>query len=1373
MVKELDEQATDNQFHVSGSSVGNMEIPNGLDKRATEIIAEIEDRFTTKIRTSTIRLEPPTLTFSDMVEELPNWQNTNVVQGWHPIENQYKNAEKIDELHPRFGRIQRIVEETKFLLNRFSHYFVFRRALAYFHSIADNWDEALQDYQESAVLSENANDWLNVAVSAMKLNKEELVCYSLENYFYGKSIIDKQEVWFVYVDFLGKFNNFQAFCDLCAIDDIYEDEIELLLDTAIYFLKKTRNESSAAEIVHKRLADESPKVLLDEACQTFDINPTEPYSQFSDAYDQFLKKYTITDDLLYQEAKRANESVNLALAELFYQECIRRNIRHDTAIMDLAQVLDRMEREEAAAELLRKNRPKVENKQKLDNLLAQIIWKHANSCIKSGNYQKAVSLFEQVEKLHPNNIIVKRNLAFYHLKQENYDIAEKILTKIQNTSPDAKTAELLYAIETIKDADGEFDVDYDNIISRDLSDRNLSDRNLSDFANFFLERCMLEGTPQAGRKGVKYIGTKEQVERDIKRLEDLAEGMAQVNPSGRSQHLLSAAKVYFDVGDDQNAYRYLCRSFTSKGDTASDDGNLDTAREWYYEALRAYDGAYTRMQNINFLEQDAVFALSRFLLSYLDNRVSVPDHRDDKKPRIDQLVDSITSTVELVVQKHSTKDKAFETISYLLGSQFAEDYILKCLYEKPKLRDDALRYLQSKGLDTSDSVISREKFTLYWRQLRNTNFNEAASVSIDLKLLREKFDLSSGWLENIVKRVEDIPFKLFFELDQLRVTSLWDLLKKDALDLCNAERFHDLNHLCNRIDNYCQLLLDAIEKDPTKLSTVDIRPIVEVIQIKVQDRLKERSETLIPELKLELSVVSYPPSPSQQINVRIAIENEKGRSPAEELELIVNEDDKFYKVINTDIKFNKSLPGGEPIVLEVPLQLTSEALEKRAFSLLVYAKYRTHTGESEKTPDHIFPISLYLENEFEVIENHYNDGSGVVEDDRMFVGRTELIDNIAQTILRSRTQSECVLIYGQKRSGKTSILHHLESDLREKSKQEKTKNLLILNIGNISDFLGYPGSDPERDFLFRILSILENVIDGQVRNGSPSLDFQIPNSNEFRNINNPRLLFIETFDEFKRCISDSEYWCDTHLVCLIDEFQHIYGLFVDNKIDESFMDSLKALLEKNYFNVVLVGQDVMPKFKERFPNQLIIARDERITYLSEQHAKELIENPTRIGDWNEGKSRYCEQSVQQILDLTAGSPFYIQKICYPLVNHLNKEKSIWVTDAHVDYIKKELIRNNQENIALDINSFDNLISSGDKSQDAIPEESVVTVLKMIANNSRDRDSCPRSSINCESLSTTEVDTILDDLIKREVIKRDSGNYSIRVGLFKEWLLING
>ena len=87
-----------------------------------------------------------------------------------------------------------------------------------------------------------------------------------------------------------------------------------------------------------------------------------------------------------------------------------------------------------------------------------------------------------------------------------------------------------------------------------------------------------------------------------------------------------------------------------------------------------------------------------------------------------------------------------------------------------------------------------------------------------------------------------------------------------------------------------------------------------------------------------------------------------------------------------------------------------------------------------------------------------------------------------------------------------------------------------------------------------------------------------------------------------------------------------------------------------------------------------------------------------------------------------------------------------------------------------IDKFDNLINSGDISEDSLSDKDFLEVLKSIAKRSK-TGPCTRTSITCET--ETPVDAILDDLVNRDVIERISGTlFNIKVGLFKEWLVAN-
>ena len=395
-----------------------------------------------------------------------------------------------------------------------------------------------------------------------------------------------------------------------------------------------------------------------------------------------------------------------------------------------------------------------------------------------------------------------------------------------------------------------------------------------------------------------------------------------------------------------------------------------------------------------------------------------------------------------------------------------------------------------------------------------------------------------------------------------------------------------------------------------------------------------------------------------------------------------------------------------------------------------------------------------------MIENPYAPyaGQAVVGNPEMFFGRERLIEDIAGALRKS--QNRCVLVYGRYRSGKSTVLYHLERLLQE------DKDLLILGLGNIA-LLGDTNSNvPIWDqILFGILRELEYAIKDRVDEGFPALRLSIPNANELFNHPAPLQFFETLLKELKQAFKQAG-WGDARVVLLIDNFEYIYHLIVDGKLDASFMQSWQALLQANHFSAVLAGSDVIPKLIDCFPNEFSTTQVEHITYLNSDDARRLIDEPIRIGG-KHGKSRYQGRAIERILDLTAGSPFYIQIICHRLVEYMNMRLAELVTEADVEQVKNELIHGVS---ALELDKFHNLINSRDTSADAISGEDALKILKTIADNSR-TSWCHRDRIVCKTSSS--IDTILDDLEKRDVVERREQSYKIQVELFKEWLIANG
>ena len=1419
---DVNTESTDSppkQIEESDDIDANTESEDSIDfeEQASEQLDEIDKRFKNEIEGAKIELKPPDLTFP--AAELKGWQHTDVVAKWLQIKNKYENAQRINELSTKFGRIQPLLIELTPLVRRFPNSPSLKRAFAYFNALShpDDWQKTVHTYQEVAITSDDSNDWFNVAVSALNLNKEELACYSLEKFFYGVSVIDVPDAWYVYISLIEKFNNLSAFRELCRKDqnDVVADEIEVLLDAAIYLLKKKIAAEFAIEIVQRRIKGESAESLLKEVCQKLGGQSAASYRQFlsefmndriaaeekirpttpepihplkrstPDAKQYEIRRKWMQNNLLnalYRSAEQEDQNGNLEEAERLYQDCIDQDIKRDSAIKNLAMVLVRLGRSAEAVGLLEDNRQKVKDKRALDNVLiavypaaaqyekaidllnealkqaqdherrSRIRMQIANTYIKLEDYVNAEGQLRRVQKLRPQNITVQRNLAFCLSKQNRYDEAKQILNKIPSAYPAPKTRELLEAIERAQRT-GKFNLDEDTIIEIETVLSYFSGE-LSDFTQFFLNRCAFDGVaPERVSEG-KYTGSDKDFRYDISRLEDVAKQLGTRRPRDRGHYYLSAARIYFDLGGNQNSfYRYLCRSFASRGDAAvSENKHLDTVREWYCEALTAYDGDKTRRKRD---EQDAVNSLVRYLYSTLG-----PAHID-----LTPNTQTFDKVVRDVINNHPEKKKVFDAIAYLvLHSRFAADRVLNRLYGNETLRTMAIEYLKEMDIEVPDVMKRLVDFVHPWNELRNKKSNADRDTSDKLRLLNN-FDLTTSWLEDNIRFAEDIRSSLSFELDRQRIGELQRILES-ALELCKQVTFEEQERLCFQLHSFCQDLLRDIEESPTKVSVEDVYPITEVIQDKVDAYLNELYEASKPQLNLRLPVESYVPDTDRQIEVQIVLENERGRSPAESLELIVQEDKTFFMVTESEIKQNESLRGGEQSILTVRLRVTLHALQSQTFSLSVCAQYRTRTEEQLQTPIQDLSIRLYSEDEFEKIENPYAAYAegGIVGDTNMFFGREELIQNIARAIQESRTQSKSVMVFGQKRSGKSSVLYHLKKSL------EKDHELLILDLGNMSTLLDqHAQTSLLHQFLKGILRTLERAIQRKQREGLSSLEFAIPGK-EFYEHPAPLQLFEDTFVKLKD-LTDNQTgrkgWRSVRVVLLIDEFQYIYEPIIKGEIPGSFMQNWKALLQANYFSAVLVGQDVMQKFKLRFPNEFGTMQDERVTYLKEEDARALIDEPIRIGG-RQGDSRYREQAIERILDLTAGSPFYIQIICNRLVDYMNVKRAGLVTEADVEQVKNELIHDVN---ALGLDKFDNLINSGDTSPDAISDEDALKILKTIADNSNRTDPCHRDKIVCET--DLPIDTILDDLVNRDVVKRRDQSYQIQVGLFKEWFVVNG
>jgi tetratricopeptide (TPR) repeat protein len=1081
----------------------------------------------------------------------------------------------------------------------------------------------------------------------------------------------------------------------------------------------------------------------------------------------------------YDLAKRAHLEKDFQRAEQLYLEAIRNGDRVESAIKDCASLYAQQGRHADAADFLIKHRKLILDQRSVDNMLigflpaagryeeavkllherleragrlqqAEILCQIAFCWQKAERYDRAIAEWQRVARFRTGDTTVLRNLAFCRLKTGAFDEAERILKRVITDAPgDQKAQELLTAISEARTT-GRWD-EVDRIgTNAGLTDFFMGD--VSGFAQFFLDNCEFQGVaPEKVQRG-------EWHSQDVWTLAALADKLGPKRAEDRAGYYLSAAKVALLLQDDREEFFcYLCRCFGSKGDAVILEGrNLDVAREFYCEVLSVFEGI-GRKENIKdgvsyVSVQDAETACVRFLFSCL-GRDSIPLPPD---------MCSISRGVGTVLAKHPDPEKVFDALLHLsVRSNYMTRKILSELWTTRKFMVMAHKYLASQGLNTSSPIREWDAFTALWDQLRRNRVSEMRSWSGLCSAFRV-VQLDDAWLENAMDRLRELQARVYYDLDRVRLGHLADLFR-EAADLCRQDTFEERERLCIQIEGSATRLIEEIHRDPTRFSIEDIVPVVEGMRKSSQDRLLELYERSKPEVTLRLSFEQYAPDANKQICVQVVVSNAPGNAPAESLELVACADEGRAFESGPAVRIAGSLRGGDSRTVQIPLKLSDSAIDSQAFSAPISARYSTRTKEIITTGPHSFSIRLYSQDEFEDIENPYASWAegGPVWDPAMFFGREELIKNITSAMQKFDSGAKRFVIYGQKRTGKSSILYHIKRRL------EADGAIVVIDLGNIGALLdGHSEVPLYHRLLWSLLSGLRDAVEDNWDDGDLLQGMALPSDKDFFSHQAPALLFSDTLKRCRRVLDKAERGGRIRLAVLIDEFSYIHGQIVAGNLSGDFMKSWKALMERDFFSVVLAGQDVMPRFKQEFGNEFGIFQDERVSYLQREEAEKLIVDPIRIGG-RSGESRYREQAVQRILELTAGSPFYIQILCNRLVEYMNRKRAALVTDADVEHVKDELVKGVN---CLGLDKFENLVNSGDTSSDAIPDEDALSVLTHLAHQGA---GAFRGGGGPSELQGRDVSRILDDLVNREVLRRErNGEYTIRVGLFREWLVAN-
>ena len=282
--------------------------------------------------------------------------------------------------------------------------------------------------------------------------------------------------------------------------------------------------------------------------------------------------------------------------------------------------------------------------------------------------------------------------------------------------------------------------------------------------------------------------------------------------------------------------------------------------------------------------------------------------------------------------------------------------------------------------------------------------------------------------------------------------------------------------------------------------------------------------------------------------------------------------------------------------------------------------------------------------EFKPIDNPYIVGHPV-KDQRMFFGREDVFHFIEDN-LSGLHQDRTVILYGQRRTGKTSILYQLVSGRLNPYFIPVIVDMqaLIMLVENTGDFIG--------EILYRFEQAMQ---DADVEIEAPVID---------GNTLLPTRVFDRFLDELAQKMSLHR------LLIIFDEFELIEQLISEGKLSPNILGYFRSTIQhRDNLTFIFSGTHRLEEMSQDYWSTLFnIALNQKITFLSESDAEALIRKPV------EDSLTIDDLTVEKIIRLTSGHPYFTQLLCWALVNYCNEQRRNYATINDVnDAVKRMLI----------------------------------------------------------------------------------------------------
>jgi hypothetical protein len=238
---------------------------------------------------------------------------------------------------------------------------------------------------------------------------------------------------------------------------------------------------------------------------------------------------------------------------------------------------------------------------------------------------------------------------------------------------------------------------------------------------------------------------------------------------------------------------------------------------------------------------------------------------------------------------------------------------------------------------------------------------------------------------------------------------------------------------------------------------------------------------------------------------------------------------------------------------------------------------------------------------------------------------------------------------------------------------------------------------------------------------------------------------------------------ETTILLIFDEFEAFENLVNDGILPATMFTYFRHLMQHSKgLSFIFAGTHRLEEMSTDYWSVLFnTALYHQVGFLSNQAAIRLMRDPVAPN------LIYDDLAIDKILRVTAGHPYFLQLVCYSLVNRANNREKAYITISDVNASLDEMLRLGEVHFAYLWQ------------RSSPPERALLAAMSRLMDletRSRTVDLVNYLSQYSIHLDPTEVTAGLARLVQREIIREitedGSHRYELRIGLIGLWVARN-